>query len=75
MLYNLRIDKTRYTGKTIAQCCDIIAARADQINAANLTPADVVLFDVRNMSGKYRRIAYFDQYGKVFISINRRETK
>lgn len=73
MLYNIRIDKTRYTGKTIAQCCDIIAARADQINAAILTPADVVLFDVRNMGGKYRRMAYFDHCGKVYISINRRK--
>jgi hypothetical protein len=73
MLYNLRIGKSRFTGKTIAECCDIIAARADQINAANLTPADVVLFDVRNMSGKYRRMAYFDLYGKVFISINRKK--
>ena len=71
MLYNLRIEKSRFTGKTIAECCDIITARADQINAANLTPADVIIFDLRNMGGKYRRMAYFGRDGKVFISINR----
>lgn len=71
MLYNLRIGKTRYAGKTIAECCDIIAVRRDKINAENRTPADVILFDVRNMGGKYRRMAYFGHNGKVFISINR----
>jgi hypothetical protein len=75
MLYNLRIGKTRFPGKTIAECCDIIAARSEKINAANRTMADVVLFDIRNMGGKYRRMAYFGNDGKVFISINRRETK
>ena len=72
MLYNLRIDKSRWTGKTIAECYDIIAARCDKINAATLTPADVILFDVRNMTGKYSRMAYFGRNGKVFVSINRK---
>jgi hypothetical protein len=71
MLYNLRINKSRFTGKTIAECCDIIAAHADQINAVNLTPIDRVLFDIRNMNAKYRRMCYFDNTGKVFVSINR----
>lgn len=75
MLYNLRIGKSRFPGKTVSECCDIIAARAEKINAENRTMADVVLFDMRNMEGKYRRMAYFGRDGKVFISINRRETK
>lgn len=75
MLYNLRIGKTRFSGKTIAECRDIIAAHAEKINAENRTMADVVLFDMRNMGGRYRRMAYFGRDGKVFISINRRERK
>ena len=75
MLYNLRIGKSRWTGKTIAECCDIIAAHYSKINAENVTPADTVLFDIRNMGGKYKRFAYFNHYGKVFISINRRKTQ
>lgn len=75
MLYNLRIEKSRWSGKTIAECCDIIANHYTKINAENITPADDVLFDVRNLSSDYKRLAYFNHYGKVFISINRRETK
>jgi hypothetical protein len=75
MLYNLRIGKSRFPGKTIAECLDIIAAHAEKINVENRTKADVILFDVRNMSGKYRRMAYFGHDGKVFVSINRRKEK
>jgi hypothetical protein len=75
MLYNLRIGKSRFSGKTILECCDIIAANAEKINAENRTMADIVIFDVRNMNEKYRRMAYFGNDGKVFISINRRKTK
>lgn len=75
MLYNLRIGKSRWTGKTISECCNIIAAHYSEINAENVTPADNVLLDIRNMSGEYKRFAYFNHYGKVFISINRREAK
>lgn len=71
MLYNLRIGKSRYTRKTPAECCDIIAARCDKINAENRTPADRVLYDVRNMDGKYRRMAYYGHDGKIFLSINK----
>lgn len=71
MLYNLRIGKSRFTDKTLAECCDIIAARSDKINAANRTLADVVLYDVRNMGGKYSRMAYYGHDGKIFISINK----
>lgn len=73
--YNLKIGKSRWTGKTIAECCDIIAAHYSEINAENVTPAGSVLLDIRCMSGEYKRLAYFNHYGKVFISINRRENK
>ena len=75
MLYNLRIGKSRFSGKTIVECCEIIAANAEKINADNRVMSDVVLFDVRNMEEKYRRMAYFGHNGKVFVSINRRKAK
>jgi hypothetical protein len=73
MLYNLRIGKSRFTGKTIAECCDIIAARCDSINTYNRTSADVILFELCNLKNTYRRIAYYGHDGKVFISINRKK--
>ena len=75
MLYNLRIGKSHWTGKTIAECCDIIAAHYNKINAANVIPAENVLLDVESMSGDCVKMAYFNHFGKVFISINRGKQK
>ena len=71
MRYNLRIEKSRYTGKTIAECCDIIAARADKINAACRMPAGNIILELRSLDKTYRRAAYYGNNGKVFVSINR----
>lgn len=72
MRYNLKIGKSRWTGKTIAECCDIIAAHYSEINAENITPADTVLLDIKYISPDCCRMAYYSHLGKVFISINRR---
>lgn len=75
MLYNLRIGKSRFAGKSITECCDIIAARAGEINALSRCKADHILFELRGISETYYRIVYYGHDGKIYISINRRETK
>ena len=72
MLYNLRIGKTRYAGKTMVECCDIIAARRDTINENNRMAADNILLELHSLNGIYRRIVYFGNNGKVFVSINKK---
>lgn len=73
MHYNLKIGKSRYTNKALADCIDIIAARYTEINAECLTPAAWILFELARMPENVLRQAYHDKNGKIFISINRRE--
>ena len=75
MRYNLKIGKSRYASKTLADCIDVIAARYTEINAACITPAAWILFEIANLSDDVSRLAYCDKSGKQFISINRRECK
>lgn len=75
MLYNLRIGKSRFTGKTIMECCNIIASREDKINAGCRTDASVILFEIRTMDKSYIRHAFYGTDGKIFVSINRRGSK
>lgn len=71
MRYNLKIGKSRYTNKTLAGCIDIIAVRYTEINAACITPAAWILVEIASMPADVLRLAYHDQNGKVFISINK----
>ena len=71
MRYNLKIGKSRYCNKTLAGCIDVIAARYTEINAACITPAAWILAEIASMPGDVLRLAYHDQTGKVFVSINR----
>ena len=73
MCYNLKIGKSRYASKTLADCIDVIAARYTEINAACITPAAWILFEVVHLPANVSRAAYHDKNGKIFISINRRE--
>jgi hypothetical protein len=71
MRYNLKIGKSRYSGKTIADCIDILAIRYTEISAACITPAAWILAEIASMHDDVRRLAYYDNTGKVFISINK----
>ena len=75
MKYNLKIGKSRYANKNLADCIDIIAARYTEISAACLTPPSWILFEIVNMPANVLRLAYHDKNEKVFISINRRGRK
>ena len=75
MLYNLRIDKTRYTGKTLQECAAILAAKKDQIDGRARMPAAGILADVATLKSNLRRSVYFGHDGKVFISINRKKVE
>lgn len=73
MHYNLKIGKSRYASKKLADCIDIIAARYTEINAACITPAAWILFEIINLPNDVSRLAYHDKNGKVYFSINREE--
>ncbi len=75
MLYNLRIDKTRYTGKSHAECVKIIISRHNEIAAACLVPAAFIRADIISMTADVQRLAYYGHDGKVFVSINKMEEK
>lgn len=75
MRYNLKIGNSRYINKKLADCIDIIAARYTEINTACTTPAAWILFEIVHLPANVSRAAYHDKNGKIFISINRRETK
>lgn len=73
MLYNLRIDKTRYTGKTLQECVAILAAKENLIDGRARMPAAGILADVARIKPNLLRSVYFGHDGKVFISINRKK--
>lgn len=70
MLYNLRIGKTRYTGKTLEECRAIIAARLADINRVCMTRADVIRLDLAT-GADLIRLAYYGRDGKMYVSVNR----
>lgn len=73
MLYNLRIGKSRYPAKNVLQCVDIISARRNDITKDCRVSVDAILRDVCYMAGQYRRLAYYGNDGKIFLSINRKK--
>jgi hypothetical protein len=73
MRYNLKIGKSRYANKTLADCIDVIAARYTEINAECITPAAWILFEIINLPADVSRLGYHGKSGKIFISINREE--
>lgn len=73
MKYNLRIGKTRYTGKTLAECVDIIAARYNEVNANCIIPAAWIITEIITITENVRRLTYHGHDEKVFVSVNRRE--
>lgn len=75
MYYNLKIGKTRYASKTLADCIDVIAIRYMEIASTCITPAAWILAEIAGLSGDVSRLAYYDKNGKVFISINRKGEK
>ena len=72
MRYNLKIGKSRYTNKTLAECIDIIAIRYTEVNTNCITPAAWILTEIIIMPESVDRVTYHDKNGKVFISINRK---
>lgn len=71
MLYNLRIGRTRYTGKTMEECINIIRQKHDRITAAGIVPAEFIRARLITMEPDIITLKYFDTTGKVYLSINR----
>lgn len=75
MYYNLKIGKTRYSNKTLADCIDVIAIRYMEIATTCITPAAWILAEIAALPSDVLRLAYHDKNGKVFVSINRKGEK
>lgn len=75
MKYNLRVGKSRYTSKTIAECVDIIAIKYNEVAANCITPAAWIISEVVTMPENVSRLAYHGNNQKVFISINKEVRK
>lgn len=72
MLYNLRIGTTRYTEKTMEECINIIRSKYDKITAAGIVPANLIRDRLITMNQDILKLKYYDNTGKVYLSINRR---
>lgn len=70
-LYNLRIGKTRYKNISIVGAAAVIAKRGRYIKENyNVDPVTIHI-DIINHRDALR-LAWYDECGKVFLSINRK---
>lgn len=71
MLYNLRIGNTRYTGITMEQCIATIRKKHDKITAAGIVPDYLIKARLITLEPDTVALRYYDNTGKVYLSINR----
>ena len=71
-LYNLRIGKTRYKNISMLGAAAVITRRGRYIKENyNLDPVTIQIDMVNHRDAV--RMAWYDESGKVFLSINRKE--
>lgn len=69
--YNLRIGKTRYNDITIIGAASVIARRGRDIKERyNVDPVQIHIDMVNHRDAV--RMAWYDESGKVFLSLNKR---
>lgn len=71
MRYNVMIFGKRYRNKTKEFIIDLATKYSQEINNNLECGIYGVSFDLVNMNDSLQRLAYFDNLGKVVISINR----
>jgi hypothetical protein len=70
-LYNLRIGKTRYNNISIIGAAAVIARRGHYIKENyNIDPVQIHIDLINHRDAA--RMAWYDDGGKVFLSINKR---